>query len=93
MRARRARLASGNEHKLVELRRALPGWEISLLEERGFPPETGSTYVENARGKAIYGRVHAGADEWAIGEDSGIEAVGLGGRPGVESARSPHRRA
>ena len=49
----RARLASGNPHKLVELRRALPEWEIELIDDQDFPPETGSTYEENARGKAL----------------------------------------
>ena len=83
----KARLASGNPHKLVELRRALPGWEIELVEERDFPPEDGSTYEENARGKAQYGRGSAPPDAWAIGEDSGIEAAALGGRPGIASAR------
>ncbi len=83
----KARLASGNPHKLEELRRALPGWSIELLEDRDFPPETGATYTENARAKAVFGRGHAAADEWAIGEDSGIEASGLEGRPGVASAR------
>jgi XTP/dITP diphosphohydrolase len=83
----RARLASANPHKLVELRRALAGWEIELLEDSDFPPETGPTYAANARVKACYGREHAALDEWVIGEDSGIEAAGLGGRPGVESAR------
>jgi XTP/dITP diphosphohydrolase len=83
----KARLASGNPHKLDELRRALPNWSIELLEDRDFPPETGATYVENARAKATFGRMHAAPDEWAIGEDSGIEAAGLGGRPGVASAR------
>ncbi len=83
----KARLASGNPHKLVELRRALPGWEIELLGGGGLPPETGDTYAENARGKALFGREHAPAGEWVIGEDSGLEAAGLGGRPGVASAR------
>jgi XTP/dITP diphosphohydrolase len=83
----RARLASGNPHKLVELRRALPEWEIELIEDQAFPPETGSTYEENARGKASHGRGSAPADAWVIGEDSGIEAAGLGGRPGIASAR------
>ena len=83
----RARLASGNPHKLVELRRALPGWEIELVDDSHFPPETGTTYEENARGKALHGRRSAPADAWVIGEDSGIEASGLGGRPGLASAR------
>lgn len=83
----RARLASGNPHKLEELRRALPGWSIELLDGPGFPPETGATYLDNARAKAVFGRQHAAADEWSIGEDSGIEAAALGGRPGIASAR------
>jgi len=83
----KARLASGNPHKLVELRRALHGWEIELVDDRDFPPETGTTYEENARGKALHGRRSAPPDAWVIGEDSGIEASGLGGRPGIASAR------
>ena len=82
----KARLASGNPHKLVELRRALPGWEIELVDDQDFPPETGATYEANARGKALHGAA-APAGEWVIGEDSGIEASGLGGRPGIASAR------
>jgi XTP/dITP diphosphohydrolase len=83
----RARLASGNRHKLDELRLALAGWEIELLDVEAFPPETGTTYAENARGKAEFGRRLSPDDAWVIGEDSGIEACGLGGRPGLESAR------
>jgi XTP/dITP diphosphohydrolase len=83
----RARLASGNPHKLAELRRALPGWEIELIDNPVFPPETGLTYAENARGKAAHGRPGAPADAWVIGEDSGIEAAGLSNRPGIASAR------
>jgi XTP/dITP diphosphohydrolase len=85
--APRARLASGNPHKLAELRSALPGWEIELLERIDFPPETGATFLENATAKARYGRMHVPVGEWALGEDSGIEVDALGGRPGVESAR------
>jgi XTP/dITP diphosphohydrolase len=83
----RAQLASGNPHKLVELRRALPGWEIELVDTDDVPPETGLTYVENARGKAEHARAGAPGDAWVIGEDSGIEADALGGRPGLASAR------
>jgi XTP/dITP diphosphohydrolase len=83
----RARLATGNPHKLVELRRALPEWEIDLVEDDDFPPEHGTTYEENARGKALHGRAGAPADAWVIAEDSGIEAAALGGRPGIASAR------
>lgn len=83
----RARLATGNRHKLDEFRRTLPSWEIELLKATAYPPETGTTYVENARGKAEHGRSVSSGDFWVIGEDSGIEAMGLYGRPGLESAR------
>ncbi|HEX5800457.1 MAG TPA: non-canonical purine NTP pyrophosphatase [Gaiellaceae bacterium] len=84
----RARLASGNAHKLGELRTALPGWELRLLDaDRPFPPEDGPDYYENARAKAVFGRDAGPADEWALGEDSGIEVAALGGAPGIASAR------
>jgi XTP/dITP diphosphohydrolase len=84
----RARLASGNLHKLEELRAALPGWEVELLEtDEPYPPEDGATYEENARVKARFGRTRAAADEWVVGEDSGIEVAALEGAPGIRSAR------
>jgi XTP/dITP diphosphohydrolase len=84
----RALLASGNAHKLEELRAALPGWELGLLDaDVPYPAEDGATYEENARGKASFGRAHAPADAWVLGEDSGIEVAALGGGPGVLSAR------
>lgn len=83
----KARLASQNAHKLDELRAALPGWELELLDADAFPPEDGATYYENARAKARFGRTIGPLDAWTIGEDSGIEVDWLGGRPGIESAR------
>ena len=80
-------LASSNEHKARELRAALPGFEIELLGPGGFPEETGTTFHENARGKALYGRTVGPSGVWVIGEDSGLEVDGLEGRPGVFSAR------
>jgi XTP/dITP diphosphohydrolase len=80
-------LASRNENKLRELRRALPEWEIALLETRDEPVEDGETFLENARIKARHGRAHAAPEDWVAGEDSGIEVAALGGRPGVESSR------
>ena len=79
-------LATRNEHKLRELREALPGIEIDPLPpEVELPPETGDTFAENALGKARAAQVATGRT--AIADDSGIEAYGLGGRPGVRSAR------
>ena len=80
-------LASRNPNKLRELRHALPALEIGLLDAPDEPVEDGRTFRENARIKALHGRVHAGPDEWVAGEDSGIEVAALGGRPGIESAR------
>ena len=82
-----ARLASRNEHKARELERALTGWRIELLDVDELPPEEGSTYYENARAKARFGRRLAEPDVWVLGEDSGIEVTALRGRPGVQSAR------
>ena len=80
-------LASANPNKLRELRAALPGWEIDLLDAAEGPVEDGATFLDNARIKAVHGREHAPPDAWVAGEDSGIEVAALGGRPGVESAR------
>jgi XTP/dITP diphosphohydrolase len=77
-------LASRNAHKARELELLLPGWMIEPLEADDYPPETGSTYYENARAKALHG---ARTGRWSIGEDSGIEVAALDGRPGIHSAR------
>ena len=84
----KATLASRNANKARELERLLPGWTIAPLETGDYPPETGETYYDNARLKASFGRAHAEPDAWVLGEDSGIEVEGLGGGPGVQSARS-----
>jgi XTP/dITP diphosphohydrolase len=84
----KARLASRNPNKARELERLLPGWTIHPLDADDYPPEDGDTYYDNARAKALFGREHAESGEWALGEDSGLEVEGLGGGPGVRSARS-----
>jgi XTP/dITP diphosphohydrolase len=81
-----ATLASSNESKLRELRHALEGWTIELLGADDYPPETGETYYENARAKAEFARTRT-QGRWVLGEDSGVEIDGLGGGPGVRSAR------
>ena len=81
------RLASGNPHKARELGVLLPGWEIKSLDAGSMPEEVGATFYENARAKARYGRTVAEPGAWVLGEDSGLEVEGLGGRPGIRSAR------
>jgi XTP/dITP diphosphohydrolase len=83
----RVALASRNAGKLRELRRLLPGWEIEPLDTSRIGAETGSTLYENASAKARFARTLAPPDVWALGEDSGLEVDGLGGAPGIRSAR------
>jgi XTP/dITP diphosphohydrolase len=79
-------VATRNEHKLRELREALPGIELEPLPpEVELPPEEGDTFAANALGKAR--AAHAATGRATIADDSGIEADALGGRPGVHSAR------
>jgi XTP/dITP diphosphohydrolase len=82
----RAVLATRNPHKLRELGEILDsielepppdGWEL--------PPEDGETFADNALVKAR--AAHRATGMAAIGDDSGIEALALGRRPGVRSAR------
>jgi XTP/dITP diphosphohydrolase len=83
----KAFLCSRNRHKARELEALLPGWTIEPLDREDYPPETGSTYHENAALKARFGRRVTGGDSWVLAEDSGLEVAALGGRPGVLSAR------
>ncbi|MEP6640639.1 MAG: RdgB/HAM1 family non-canonical purine NTP pyrophosphatase [Gaiellales bacterium] len=79
-------LASANPHKAAEFARLLPGYDVTPYEGL-LPPETGTTFLENARIKAVH--VHRATDgaAWVLADDSGIEAAALGGAPGVYSAR------
>jgi XTP/dITP diphosphohydrolase len=82
----KAKLASRNENKLRELARVLGDWRLELLDASGYPPEDGASYYENALAKACHGAKFAGG-VWVLGEDSGLEVEGLGGGPGIRSAR------
>ena len=79
-------LATRNAHKLRELARLLRRAELEALpDDVELPPETATTFAENALGKA---RAAAAAHRARrIADDSGIEAAALGGAPGVRSAR------
>ncbi|MEX2448205.1 MAG: RdgB/HAM1 family non-canonical purine NTP pyrophosphatase [Solirubrobacterales bacterium] len=78
--------ASGNRHKLREMRELLPGLDLSPLPEGvELPPEEGEGFAEIALEKAR--AAHRATGEATIADDSGIGAVALGGRPGIHSAR------
>jgi XTP/dITP diphosphohydrolase len=79
-------LATGNRHKLAEMKELLPAVELKLLPA-GFemPPEDGDSFEANALIKARAAREATG--EVVIADDSGIEAADLGGAPGIYSAR------
>lgn len=83
-------LGTNNKKKILELDNELRprGFEIRCpkdYEDHFDVEETGSTFIENARIKAIAQARHRGI--WAIGEDSGLCVVALGGEPGIYSAR------
>lgn len=82
-------LASGNPGKLREFSDLLSGQGLELARQSEFgiepPPETGSTFLENALIKARNAARLAGLP--AIADDSGIEVDALNGAPGVWSAR------
>lgn len=79
-------LASTSEHKLREFAALLAGHTLDRLPSGvDLGPEVGSTFAENALGKALAAAAATGRS--AIADDSGIEAEALGGRPGVYSRR------
>jgi XTP/dITP diphosphohydrolase len=79
-------LATRNDHKVRELQPLMAPHEILPLPESVvLPPEDGSTFAENALGKARAAAEQTGMP--AIADDSGIEAMALGGAPGIYSAR------
>lgn len=85
-------LASGNAHKLAELRAMLAETmpDVSVLtpaDVGGLPDviEDGATFEANAAKKACEGAAHAG--HWTLADDSGLCVDALGGAPGVQSAR------
>ncbi|MBN1131001.1 MAG: RdgB/HAM1 family non-canonical purine NTP pyrophosphatase [Chitinispirillaceae bacterium] len=84
-------VATGNQGKLGEIREILHGLPFSLtsLADHWDPvpviPETGDTFLENARQKAAW--VFERMGTWTLADDSGLEVDVLGGAPGVKSAR------
>lgn len=81
-------LATRNAHKTEEIRQIL-GDTFDVTDMRSFPElpeieETGTTFLENARLKAI--GISARVPGWVLADDSGLEVDALGGAPGVWSS-------
>jgi XTP/dITP diphosphohydrolase len=83
--------ATTNPGKQREIRRLLEGLPITLLFLQDVEPaqeveETGTTFLDNARLKAVgYAPLLPGG--FVAAEDSGLVVPALGGEPGVYSAR------
>lgn len=81
-------LATRNAHKTEEIRHIL-GDRFEVLDVRSFPElpeieETGTTFLENARLKAL--GISARIDGWVLADDSGLEVNALDAAPGVWSS-------
>ena len=83
-------LASQNPGKLGEMKLLVEGLPFEIvgpddLGIRESPDETGATFIENARLKALYYAGRSGL--LAVADDSGLSVDALGGAPGLHSAR------
>lgn len=83
-------LATTNPGKLREIEAILDGAPVTLVTLNEFPgipepEETGETFADNARLKALYYAEATGLA--AVADDSGLEIAGLDDAPGVQSAR------
>jgi XTP/dITP diphosphohydrolase len=87
---RRLLLATTNEGKIREIAGILRGTPVEIVGLAEFPgipepEESGASFAENARLKALY--YHQATGLPAVAADSGIEIDALAGGPGVQSAR------
>jgi XTP/dITP diphosphohydrolase len=84
-------LASGNQHKILELASLLSplGWDVSSPKDLGVvnfdPEETGSSFEENAHIKSQALFEITGLP--SLADDSGLVVDALNGEPGIYSAR------
>jgi XTP/dITP diphosphohydrolase len=83
-------VATTNQNKVLEIRAVLEPPRVEMITLADVSPvpepdETGDTYWQNAREKALsYARL---TGLTTVAEDSGLEIDALGGEPGVKSAR------
>lgn len=91
-------IATRNAGKLAEFKLLLKNLPTQLHSQKELPvfsspPETGSTFLENARIKAKALKSVVPVDHWVLADDSGLCVEGLGGLPGVHSARYAGEKA
>lgn len=87
---RRLFFATTNAGKLRELSRLVEGLPLQVVGRDAFGTlpeveETGTTFAENARLKAMAMAEATGL--WCLADDSGLAVDALDGAPGVQSAR------
>ena len=87
---KRLLVATTNPNKVREIRQLLAGAAVDIVTLAEWPAvtapeETGRTFEENARAKALYYASATG--ELTVAEDSGLSIDALDGAPGVDSAR------
>ena len=83
-------LASGSPHKLAEFGQLFRGSPVRVVPPADLASplqvdETGATFLQNARIKAVVYALACRA--WCLADDSGLEVDSLDGAPGVRSAR------
>jgi XTP/dITP diphosphohydrolase len=81
-------IASHNEGKVREITALLGPYGVDPVSAGSLglpePKETGTTFAENAKIKALASATASGLP--ALADDSGLEVAALGGRPGVYTA-------
>jgi XTP/dITP diphosphohydrolase len=87
---RKVLVATTNPGKIREIAVILEGAPVTLVTLVSFPgivepEETGTTFMENARLKALYYSAATGLP--SVADDSGLEIEALDNAPGIHSAR------
>lgn len=83
-------VASRNQKKTKEIKEILRDLKVKITSLGDYPQtpyivEDGKTFRENAIKKAM--RIARFTQRLTLGEDSGLEVVALGGKPGIYSSR------